>query len=121
MMKNGLLQSLEDFFSKKGYTYIFCSICGGFKKILILSGNLREDGICERCSSNTRKRHLAKILLQFIKQKSKIRSFNCLRKIPNNIKIDIYNVESNGALHEGLKHINNYVCSEYFGPVDIIG
>ncbi|MEO7801343.1 MAG: class I SAM-dependent methyltransferase, partial [Ginsengibacter sp.] len=53
--------------------------------------------------------------------KSKIRSFNCLHKIPNNINIDIYNVESNGALHEGLKHINNYVCSEYFGPVDIIG
>lgn len=120
-MKNKILQAIEKKFLKKGYTYIFCSICGDFRKIIITSDNLRENGICENCNSNTRKRHLAKVLLGLIKRKSKTRGFHCLQKIPSDIGIDIYNVESNGALHESLKHINNYVCSEYFGPVGIIG
>ncbi|MEO8770337.1 MAG: class I SAM-dependent methyltransferase [Ferruginibacter sp.] len=44
-----------------------------------------------------------------------------MRHIPENVNISVYNVESNGALHNYLKHINNYVCSEYFGPYDIVG
>lgn len=120
-MKNRIIETIEKRFIKKGFAHIFCSVCGGYRKIIITSGNLREDGICENCNSNTRKRHIAKVLLGLIKRKIKIRGFRCLHKIPDKANIAIYNVESNGALHEGLKHIKNYVCSEYFGPPEIIG
>ena len=121
MMRNKILQKFEDYFLRKGSSFVFCPVCGKIRKIKINSDNLREDGICQKCWSNSRKRHLARVLLKLIKRNHAMRNFRCLKKIPVNIKIDIYNLESNGALHEYLKHIRNYTCSEYFGPVDIIG
>ena len=108
----------EFLFLKIGFSFIFCNVCGGIHKIKIRSANLREEGSCKRCRSNSRKRHLAAIILDAIKSP---RRFSSLREIPSNTRVKIYNVESNGALHSYLKHINGYICSEYFGSYEEIG
>lgn len=120
-MKKKALQRIEQFLLKKRKSYIFCKVCGKFNKINISSDNLREDGICRKCHSNSRKRHLASVLLSSLKQKGMSVSPSSLRTIPANSNISLYNVESNGSLHNYLRHINNYVCSEYFGPYEIFG
>ena len=120
-MKKKILKSLEDFLLKKGKSYIFCKVCGQFTNIEIKSDNLREDGICQKCDSNSRKRHLASVLLDHLRKRNYIGKFSSLRHIPHTLNLQIYNVESGGTLHDYLKHISNYVCSEYFGPYYLFG
>ncbi|MDC8098324.1 class I SAM-dependent methyltransferase [Chryseobacterium rhizosphaerae] len=105
---------------KIGFSFIFCNVCGSIRKIKIRTENLREDATCKKCNSNSRKRHLTEEILELINKKNKT-SYNSLRKIKKDSGLKIYNVESNGALHHYLKHINNYVCSEYFGPYEMYG
>lgn len=116
-----ILKCHDAFLLKKGKSFVFCTACGRLNKILVLSDNLREDGLCIKCRSNSRKRHLASLFLKSLRKRKKALRFSSLRKIPSNISLKLYNVESNGALHENLKHIDNYVSSEYFGPYEIFG
>ncbi|MES2747674.1 MAG: class I SAM-dependent methyltransferase [Bacteroidota bacterium] len=108
---NNLTQNIETSLIKIGFSFINCNVCGSFRKIKIKTDNLREDCTCKKCKSNSRKRHLASIILQTIKDNK----FSSLKDISKDFDCKIYNVESNGAIHNYLKHINNYVCSEYFG------
>ncbi len=105
---------IESIFLKLKFSYIFCNVCGRFKKIKILSANFREDCTCKKCKSNSRKRHIAAILLHDINQNydSKLTS---LHDLPINLDFKIYNLENNGALHNNLKQTKDYVSSEYFG------
>ncbi|MCJ7933546.1 MAG: class I SAM-dependent methyltransferase [Chryseobacterium sp.] len=115
---------MKDFIEKKlieiGFSFIFCNVCGSIRKIKIRTKNLREDATCKKCDSNSRKRHLAEVILELINTKNSS-SYNSLKAIKEDSGITIYNVESNGALHHYLKHIKNYVCSEYFGPYETQG
>lgn len=114
---NDKIQSIENLLRKIGFGFIYCNVCGGYRKIKIKTHNLREDCTCKKCKSNSRKRHLAAIILQTINDNG----FSSLKDIPKDFDCKIYNVESNGALHHYLRHINNYVCSEYFGPYATFG
>lgn len=114
---DNLIQSTENLLVKIGFSFIYCNVCGSYTKIKIRTDNLREDCTCKKCKSNSRKRHLASIILQTISDTK----FSSLKDIPRDFDCKIYNVESNGALHNYLKHINNYVCSEYFGPYETFG
>lgn len=110
---------IEKFLIKISFSFIYCNVCGNSTKIKIRTDNLREDCICKKCHSNSRKRHLAYVLLQSLSVKNdKIASLN---KISNGLDNFVYNVESNGALHHNLKHLDKYVCSEYFGPYETYG
>lgn len=110
---------IEKSLIKIGFSFIYCNICGSIRKIRIKTNNLREDGICKKCRSNSRKRHLASVILESLNiDDNKTSSLKSLNK---NSAIQIYNVESNGALHNYLKHLKNYVCSEYFGPYETYG
>ena len=115
---------MKDFIEKAivniGFGFIFCNICGSFRKIVVKTNNLREDATCKKCNSNSRKRHLSDVILDVINKKNN-KSYNSLKSISKDSDIRLYNVESNGALHYYLKHINNYVCSEYFGSYEKYG
>lgn len=113
-MANSYLQKI---FIKIGYGFIFCNICGGLRKIKIKSSNLREDCLCKRCKSNSRKRHLALVILETVYNNA----YKSFKEIHKNSEFKIFNTESNGAIHDYLKHVNNYVCSEYFGPYETFG
>lgn len=113
-----LQKIFESLWVKMGFTFIYCNVCGGIRKIKIRSANLREEGSCKRCRSNSRKRHLAAVILDSL---GSARRYSSLREIPSDSPVKLYNVESNGALHSCLKHINGYVCSEYFGPYEEVG
>lgn len=116
-MNNHLQIIVEKIFVTIKRGVIYCPVCGKLSIIKVKSANLREDGTCLRCRSNSRKRHLAIELLNLIQNNA----FASLKAIPNSLDISIYNVESNGALHHYLKHLNKYACSEYFGPYKEIG
>lgn len=115
---------MRDFIEKAivriGFSFIYCNVCGSLRKIKVRTNNLREDATCKKCSSNSRKRHLASVILNIIDGRKK-KSYRSLKNISENTDLKIYNVESNGALHHYLKHIKNYVCSEYFGPYEQFG
>ena len=113
-----MIRTFESILLKIGFSFIYCNVCGGIHKIKIRSANLREEGACKRCHSNSRKRHLASVILDMITDNHR---FSSLREIPSDTAVRIYNVESNGALHSNLRHINGYVCSEYFGSYEEIG
>ena len=62
---------------------------------------------------------MAYVFLEQLKRKGW--SFSSLNGISSNLDYKIYNVESNGALHNYLKYLNDYVCSEYFGDYETYG
>ena len=115
-----MIDYIEKQLIKIGFSFIFCNICGNVRKVKIRTENVREDVICKKCGSNSRKRHLAGEILNLINQRNKT-GYTSLRKIRKDSGLKVYNVESNGALHHYLKHINDYLCSEYFGPYETHG
>jgi SAM-dependent methyltransferase len=108
------------FYLKIGHGFIFCNCCGGIKRIRIKSKNYREDCICKKCTSSTRKRHIALVFLEAINLKFHT-TISSLSSIPNTLDTKIYNLESKGALHTCLKHSKDYLCSEYFGSIEEFG
>ena len=120
LMNNKLKNILGSLFIRLKFGFIFCNVCGGIRKIRIKTNNLREDCICRKCSSITRKRHLASVFIRQVNVKFDI-AVKSLRSIPARIDLSLYNLESNGALHNYLKHTGGYVCSEYFGTYEAFG
>lgn len=110
---------IEKILQTIGFSFAHCNVCGNISKIRIRTDNLREDGICKKCRSNSRKRHLSEVLLKEIQKKGS--AFSSLKGINNQLNINLYNVESNGALHNNLRHLRSYTCSEYFGPYETHG
>lgn len=114
-----MMNFIETQLLKLSFSFIYCNVCGNTVKIKIKTNNFREDCICKKCNSNSRKRHLASVFLKILKEK--FNSYSSLNKIEDKLNINLYNVESNGALHNNLKHLKNYVCSEYFGDYKLYG
>ncbi|BAP33579.1 uncharacterized protein CHSO_4542 [Chryseobacterium sp. StRB126] len=115
-----MINYIEKQLTRVGFSFIFCNVCGSIRKIKIRTNNLREDATCKKCNSISRKRHLSKVILELINRKNNT-SYSSLREISKDSGLRIYNVESNGALHHYLKHIDHYICSEYFGPYETHG
>jgi len=90
---------------------IECTVCGSLSLIRITNNNFRENCYCIRCSSFNRQRQIAFVLCNAIANK-KVKSLRDLSSINH---LSIYNTETGGSLHQYLKQINGYVCSEYFG------
>ncbi|MGB9181101.1 MAG: class I SAM-dependent methyltransferase [Pyrinomonadaceae bacterium] len=89
-----------------------CNICG--KTTLFYTkeaGHVRESLFCLRCKSVSRKRHVAKIILETFAPQ--FRSLKGARETLS--KLSIYSAVSNDALHRFLGEGNrNFVCSELF-------
>jgi SAM-dependent methyltransferase len=65
-----------------------------------------------KCHSFNRQRQLAFVLCSAIANK-KVESLKDLSSVGH---LSIYNTETGGVLHKYLSGMNDYVCSEYFGP-----
>jgi len=69
--------------------------------------------ICPYCQSISRKRHVAKIILDTFSPYN--HSLNDADKELSKLKI--YDLSCNGAIHNTLKELPSYYCSEYYDDV----
>lgn len=111
--KKGYL--LEKVVSKTGIGVAYCNVCGAFNFIKIIGDNLRETCVCSGCGSTNRQRQMANVICKVFSQ-IKNRKIGSLQKLSKIGAISIYNTEANGAIHNFLKSMKSYYCSEYFGP-----
>ena len=84
--------------------------------------NYRESGKCLCCQSTNRHRQIAYVLCNALTEKFSVPVHalpNLLRGHGNNLAI--YNTETRGPVHDQLRRLPNYVCSEYFGPDRALG
>jgi SAM-dependent methyltransferase len=92
-----------------------CNICGKLTRFSVDGTNLRETVICGNCRSTNRQRQIANVLTAFFSLVEQ-RKVKQLGNLERSRSLRIYNTEARGALHEALKQIDGYYCSEYFGP-----
>ncbi len=91
---------------------IKCTVCGSFQLVEIKSDNFRENCICKNCNSFNRQRQIAFVLCKAIAKKN----IKSILDLSSTNQFSIYNTETGGVLHKYLSKIEDYVCSEYFGP-----
>lgn len=90
----------------------YCTICGKETEFKVIKTNLhlRETFLCKHCGSMARNRHLAIILQDVYGVRQPYALKKLLEKIP---KLNVYNAESSGPVHNILKELPNYFFSEY--------
>lgn len=93
---------------------IYCPICGKISRMDFCYEPLRETCVCKKCKSHNRQRQIALIICDvFSKLKDKnLRNLKEFSKLNN---VDIFSTEAHGSLHECLKNMETYTCSEYLG------
>ena len=90
----------------EGDTQGICSVCGKRTRFTGWTESFRESGFCQHCGSTNRQRQIAFILR---------RSLEIAEEHSFPVSLPIYNTESTGSLHNQLRLIQGYQCSEYFG------
>jgi len=93
---------------------IFCPVCGRVSAAFGFSDNLRETGVCRRCGAQNRNRQMALVACRAVTELTgrRVRSLSALRSAD----VRVYNTEAQGPLHEALRAMPGYRCSEYLGP-----
>jgi SAM-dependent methyltransferase len=108
----GFAKQIRSLRVAKGY----CTICGKSTYFIRTGNNLRETFICLYCSSNSRNRHLAKILCETFN----ITGTYSLHKFGSIYpSLRIYEAEASGSIHDNLVSLPNYTCSEFFSNIPI--
>ncbi len=94
---------------------IRCPVCGRVALMHGIGENVRETCFCGSCGSTNRKRQIGYVVSATVNAavEKKIRSIRDLCGLED---LAIFNTEAEGAIHEILKGMPGYVCSEYFGP-----
>lgn len=91
-----------------------CTVCGHSTLFCQVGNNLSETFKCRICSSISRNRHLAKVLCDILG----INEPYSLKKVTTSFPhLRIYESQASGAIHDSLKDISGYICSEFFPHV----
>lgn len=77
------------------------------------SSNLRESMICPNCQSISRRRHVAKLIIDTFSQ-GKFSLKDASKELG---KLRIYELSCGSSIHETLKALPAYYCSEFFDDV----
>ncbi len=87
----------------------FCVVCGK-RSLLRVGGNesLRETIACLHCRSIGRHRQLAAVILGSSQHYPSLAAYGASGRADR-----VYNTEADGALHDQLKNLPRYTCSEY--------
>jgi GT2 family glycosyltransferase/SAM-dependent methyltransferase len=91
-----------------------CTVCGNSTEFKKNSDNLRETFTCPHCGSISRNRHLAKILCRRIGGEGTRSLADWVIRSPG---IRVYEAQASGAIHNVLKRLKGYVCSEFLPEV----
>jgi SAM-dependent methyltransferase len=97
-----------------GSLRIRCLVCGAFTAIEVAGDNLREACPCPRCGAITRQRQLAYVVSLGLAHGRRLPSLAELGRRGGDLAV--YNTECRRALHEALRHLPGYRCSEYLSP-----
>ena len=92
-----------------------CCICSQKTIFLWLALGGREFPICARCLSNSRQRHLARVVINTFGKGENVFSLGNL--CPEMKDLKIYEAQTDGSIHSILNGLPGYVCSEYFDDV----
>lgn len=91
-----------------------CTVCGNSTLFYRVGDNLRETFKCRICGSVSRNRHLAKVLCDILG----INEPYSLKKVTTSFpRLKIYEAQASGAIHNSLKDLSGYICSEFFSHV----
>ncbi len=86
-----------------------CNICGNITVFVCIdSQNARNNMYCPFCRSSSRKRHVAKILINEV-----IKSVSSIADIPKSQQLSIYNADVNDAIYKVLHNYSTYTCSSF--------
>ncbi len=94
---------------------IRCPVCGRVSAATGFSDNLRETGRCRRCGATNRNRQLAFVAARAAGEQTD-RHVGSLAGLRDLTHLVVYNTEAQGALHDQLREMPGYLCSEYLGP-----
>ena len=100
---------------RAGTLPIRCPVCGALTVARGFGENLRETGTCRGCGATNRNRQLAFVAARAASEQTgrPIRDLAALRSLPG---FRVYNTEASGPLHDTVRSLAGYQCSEYFGP-----
>jgi len=104
---------LKALFSSEKYNG-YCTICGDNTVFTKKGKNLRETFSCSICHSCSRNRFLAKVLLDHFNIKPPYALGKLIEQKPD---LKVYETASYGPIHNILKQLESYFCSEYFYDV----
>jgi SAM-dependent methyltransferase len=92
-----------------------CPVCGRLSAATGFSENLRETGRCRRCGATNRNRQVAYVAARAVAEMTgaPVASLAAVRDHP---ELVVYNTEAQGSLHDQLRDMADYRCSEYLGP-----
>jgi SAM-dependent methyltransferase len=101
--------------TRLGTLPIRCPVCGSLTIARGFGDNLRETGTCRSCRATNRNRQVASVAARAASEQTgrAVRSLAALSRVPG---FRIYNTEASGALHDAVRAMPGYRCSEYFGP-----
>lgn len=93
---------------------IKCLVCGSYARMHTIGVNLRETCLCARCNASNRQRQMAYMILHTLTSMDKkgVVSLHDLVDLPD---LRVYNTEATGSIHEQLKTLPRYRCSQYYG------
>lgn len=91
-----------------------CTVCG--RKTLFLDMALipRESYKCLICRSISRNRHVAKIMCELFKVP---KPYSLKAFVAQNPGLSIFEAQARGPIHDQLRGMPNYICSEYLPNV----
>jgi SAM-dependent methyltransferase len=96
-----------------GALWIRCLVCGTTAPVRVKGSNLREACPCRRCGAINRQRQLAYVVISALSDRGR---FPSLAELGRRGRIAVYNTESGRAIHEALRELPGYRCSEFLSP-----
>ncbi len=92
----------------------FCPLCGRDTVFTKKGRNLRETFSCRYCGSFSRNRHVAKVLQERF---AILPPYSLGKLLDAKPDLKVYEAASYGPIHNTLKNLKGYVCSEFFYDV----
>jgi SAM-dependent methyltransferase len=98
-----------------------CNICGKLTVFVCIDATVaRNNMYCLFCRSSSRKRHVAKLVINQVinkeKYENKFSIADILKTQPVN-QVNIYNADINDAFYKVLHHSDSYICSSFYPEV----
>jgi len=91
-----------------------CFICGSLSEFIGKEGFTLRESLCPRCGGSRRNSDLAKIIINTFSHQDDI---SLSQAEPYFRHLGIYETQASGPIHNFLKGLPHYCCSEYFDDV----
>jgi SAM-dependent methyltransferase len=91
-----------------------CFICGGLSEFICKEGLTIRESACPKCGGLRRNSDLARIIIHTFSQNE---TLSLSRANPFLKHLRIFEAQASGPLHNVLKDLPHYICSEYFDNI----